>query len=153
MDTCPPWWCPVSGSWISFERRVVSWWADSAQLLGRWAGPRADCTMRFSSVVKWRQRARTTGSAAARPMGGKRPVLLAGQRAFVLDRIALKPHISIRALQAELAEHGTVASYGAVWTFLHRQGLSHKKKPARSRAGPARRRPQARPLEEASAPD
>jgi transposase len=106
-----------------------------------------------SSVVKWRQRARTTGSAAARPMGGKRPVLLAGQRAFVLDRIALKPHISIRALQAELAEHGTVASYGAVWTFLHRQGLSHKKKPARSRAGPARRRPQARPLEEASAPD
>lgn len=106
-----------------------------------------------SSVVKWRQRARTTGSAAARPMGGKRPVLLAGQRAFVLDRIALKPHISIRALQAELAEHGTVASYGAVWTFLHRQGLSHKKKPARSRAGPVRRRPQARPLEEASAPD
>ena len=30
-----------------------------------------------SSVVKWRQRARATGSAAAKPMGGKRPVLLA----------------------------------------------------------------------------
>jgi len=90
-----------------------------------------------SSVVKWRQRARATGSAAARPMGGKRPILLAGRRAFILERIALKPHISVRALQAELARQGTVASYGAVWTFLHRQDLSHKKKPARRRAGPA----------------
>ena len=90
-----------------------------------------------SSVVKWRQRARATGSAAAKPMGGKRPVLLAGQRAFILERIALKPRVSVRALQAELAEHGTIASYGAVWTFLHRQDLSHKKKPARRRAGPA----------------
>ena len=91
----------------------------------------------ISSVVKWRQRARATGSAAAKPMGGKRPVLLAGQRAFILERIALKPHISVRALQAELARHGTIASYGAVWTFLHRQDLSHKKKPARRRTGPA----------------
>jgi len=90
-----------------------------------------------SSVVKWRQRARATGSAAAKPMGSRRPVLLAGQRAFILERIALKPHISIRALQAELARHGTRASYGAVWTFLHRQDLSHKKKPARRRAGSA----------------
>ena len=87
-----------------------------------------------SSVVKWRQRARATGSAAAKPMGGKRPVLLAGQRAFILGRIATRPHITIRALQAELAESGTIASYGAVWTFLHRQGLSHKRKPARRRA-------------------
>jgi transposase len=63
-----------------------------------------------SSVVKWRQRACATGSAAAKPMGGKRPVLLAGQRAFILARIALKPHISIRALQAELAAQGTTAS-------------------------------------------
>ena len=90
-----------------------------------------------ASVVKWRQRARITGSAAARPMGGRRPVLLAGQRAFILERVALEPHISIRALQAELARHGTRASYGTVWTFLHRQDLSHKKKPARRRAGPA----------------
>jgi hypothetical protein len=67
-----------------------------------------------SSVVKWRQRTRATGSAAVKPMGGKRPVLLAGKRAFILDRIALKPHTSIRALQAELAEHGATASHGAV---------------------------------------
>jgi transposase len=86
-------------------------------------------------------------------MGGKRPVLLAGQRAFILKRIAVRPDTSIRALRAELAEAGILVSYGAVWTFLHREGLSSKKKPARERAGPNRRRPTARPLEKLSAAD
>jgi transposase len=90
-----------------------------------------------SSVVKWAQRARTTGSAAAKPMGGKRPVLLAGQRAFILDRIRRQPNISLRALAAELADRGISISYGAVWTFVRREGLSHKKKPVARRAGPA----------------
>jgi transposase len=106
-----------------------------------------------SSVVKWCQRARATGSAAAKPMGGKRPVLLAGQRAFILKRIAVRPDTSIRALRAELADAGIFVSYGAVWTFLHRERLSCKKKPARERAGPNRRRPTARPLEKPSAAD
>lgn len=90
-----------------------------------------------ASVVKWSQRARETGSAAAKPMGGKRPVLLAGQRAFILGRIKNKPEISLRALAAELGERGIIVSYGAVWSFVHREGLSHKKKPAARRAGPA----------------
>ena len=66
-----------------------------------------------SSVVKWRQRARATGSAAAKPMG-ERPALLAGQRAFILKRIAVRPDTSIRALRAELAEAGILVSYGGV---------------------------------------
>jgi transposase len=86
-------------------------------------------------------------------MGGRRPVKLAGQRAFILKRIASKPDITIRGLMAELAERGSIASYGAVWTFLHRQRQSYKKKPARQRARPPRRRPSPHPLEEASAPD
>ena len=90
-----------------------------------------------ASVVKWSQRARATGSAAAKPMGGKRPVLLAGQRAFILDRIEAVPNLSLRALMAELAERGVVVSYGAVWTFVHREGLSFKKKRASRRAGSA----------------
>ena len=90
-----------------------------------------------ASVVKWSQRARATGSAAAKPMGGKRPVLLAGQRAFILDRIEAVPNLSLRALMAELAERGVVVSYGAVWTFVHREGLSFKKKRTSRRAGSA----------------
>lgn len=83
-----------------------------------------------ASVVKWSQRHRETGSAAAKPMGGKRPFLLAGQRAFILERIEEVPNLSLRALAAELAERGIPVSYGAVWTFVHREGLSFKKKPA-----------------------
>jgi len=90
-----------------------------------------------SSVVKWSQRHRETGSVAAKPMGGKRPVVLAGQRAFILDRIRRQPNISLRALASELAERGITVSYGAVWTFVHREGLSHKKRPAARRTGPA----------------
>jgi transposase len=37
-----------------------------------------------ASVVKWSQRHRATGSAAARPMGGKRPRSLAGERDWLL---------------------------------------------------------------------
>jgi transposase len=80
-----------------------------------------------ASVMKWSQRARMTGSAAAKPMGGKRPVFLAGQRAFILERIEAVPNLALRTLAAELAERGVVVSYGAVWTFVHREGLSFKK--------------------------
>ena len=104
-----------------------------------------------ASVVKWRQRARAMGSPAAMRMGGRRPVLLAGRRAWILQKMSARPDLSIRGLMAELAEAGTIVSYGAVWTFLHRQGLSHKKKPTRQRAGSTRRRPTSRPLEKASA--
>ena len=90
-----------------------------------------------ASVVKWSQRRRQTGSVAAKPMGGKRPVLLAGQRAFILERIEAESSISLRTLAAELRERGVVVSYGAVWTFVHREGLSHKKKRAGSGTGSA----------------
>jgi transposase len=87
-----------------------------------------------ASVVKWSQRFRSTGSAAARPMGGRRPVRLAGQRAFILARFDQVPHLPLRRLVAELAERGVVVSYGAVWTFVHREGLSFKKKRSSRRA-------------------
>ena len=90
-----------------------------------------------ASVVKWSQRLRSTGSAAAKPMGGKRPVVLAGQRAWLRHRIDQVPSVSLRALVAELGERGIAVSYGAVWNFVHREGLSFKKKRASRRAGQA----------------
>src|SRR5262245_60378298 len=87
-----------------------------------------------ASVVKWSQRWRATGSAAAKPMGGRR-LRLVGERAWLLARIAEKPDLTLRAVVAELAERGTPASYGAVRRFLAREGISFKKKPARQRAG------------------
>lgn len=89
-----------------------------------------------ASVVKWSQRFRATGSAAAAKMGGRRPLRLAGEREWLLARIAEKPDLSLRAVMAELAKRGTPASYGAVWRFLAHEGITFKKKPARQRAGP-----------------
>ena len=59
-----------------------------------------------SCVVKWSQRVRTTGSAAPGQIGGHRPVLLADHRDGILARLAAEPHITLRRLQAELAERG-----------------------------------------------
>jgi len=44
-----------------------------------------------ASVVKWSQRWRATGSAAAEQMGGWRQLLLKGERTWLLARIAEKP--------------------------------------------------------------
>jgi transposase len=100
-----------------------------------------------ASVVKWSQRFRATGSAAARRMGGTRRYALAGERAWLLGRLAEKPDVTLRALLAELAERGIKVSYYAVWHFFEHEGISFKKKPARQRAGSARRGKAARPME------
>jgi transposase len=76
-----------------------------------------------ASVVKWSQRWRATGSAAAKPRGG-RPLRLIGERAWLLARIAEKPDLTLRAVVAELAERGTPASYGAGWRFFSHAGIT-----------------------------
>jgi transposase len=100
--------------------------------------------------VKWSQRFRSTGSAAAFKVGGRRPFALAGERSWLLARIAEEPDLTLRALAAELAERGIRVSYFAVWHFFEHEGISFKKKPARQRAGSARRRTAARAVEEVS---
>ena len=50
--------------------------------------------------------------------------------------------------ETTLVERGIPASYGAVWRFLAAEGITVKKKPIRRRAGPSRRGPAPRPLEE-----
>ena len=99
-----------------------------------------------SSVVKWAQRQRATGSAAAARMGGRRPFALAVERDFVLQRMSEKPDITLRALAAELAERGVTVSYFAVWHFCTREGLTFKKNAARQRAGSSRRGAKTRTL-------
>ena len=88
-----------------------------------------------ASVVKWSQRARATGSAAAKPMGGRRPYLLEGERDWLLARLAAKPDLTLHALLAELGERGVVVSCDTLWRFLKRQGISFKKNRVRNRAG------------------
>jgi transposase len=102
-----------------------------------------------ASVVKWSQRFRATGSAAAKPMGRRQARSLAPQRAWRLSQLAAAPDVTLRALVVEL---GVVTSYGSVWRIVHDAGLSFKKNSVRHRAGSARRGAKARALEGLSTP-
>jgi transposase len=77
-------------------------------------------------VVKWSQRLRATGSAAAKPMGGVRRAVLAGQREWLLARIKAAPDLTLRALQAELAERSVVVSHWAIWKLFAAEGITFK---------------------------
>jgi transposase len=105
-----------------------------------------------ASVVKWSQRQRATGSAAAKRMGGYRPLSLAGEREWLLKRLAAAPDLTLRGLVAELEARGVVTSYGAVWRAVRSAGLSFKKNSVRSRARSARRGKTAGAMAEVSRP-
>ena len=87
-----------------------------------------------SSVVKWSQRYRMTGSPA---IGRPRPTLLGPHRAWLLERLGSGEYITLRGLQAELAGRGTKVDYRTVWNFVHAEGLSFKKNRSAKRATPS----------------
>ena len=85
-----------------------------------------------SSVVKWSQRYRRTGSVSPDKMGGRRPRVLEPQRDFIVERIAQEPHLTLHRLKDELAARGVRVSHNTVWVFLRREGLGFKKNAVRS---------------------
>ncbi|MCI0356814.1 MAG: IS630 family transposase [Acidobacteria bacterium] len=100
-----------------------------------------------ASVVKWSQRKRRTGSAAASPMGWRnRPLRLAGERGWLLERVAAQPDLTLRAVQGELAARDVRVSLKAIWNFFRVERLTFKKKPLHAaeqdRPDVARRRAQ-----------
>jgi transposase len=93
-----------------------------------------------ASVVRWSQRFRATGSAAAKPLGRQQPRSLAAERDWLLARLAAVPDLTLRALVAELSDRGVVTSYGSVWRIVRDACISFKKNSVRQRAGSSRRR-------------
>lgn len=71
-----------------------------------------------ASAVKWSQRLRATGTAAARPTGRQQPHSLAAERDWLLARLEAKPDLTLRGLVAELRERGVLTSYGSVWRIV-----------------------------------
>lgn len=106
---------------------------------------RRETAMRFgvsaATAVRWADRHRQTGSVAPGKVGGHRKPVLLSEREWLHARLAAEPDLTLRALLAELHERDVKVSYGALWLFLEREGLSFKKKPVRQRAGPAVDRP------------
>lgn len=85
-----------------------------------------------SSVVKWSQLYRETGSVAPGKVGGHRPYLLAPHRSFILEQLRQTPHLTLAQLQALLAGRGVSVSLDTIWRFLRRERLSFKKNAVRA---------------------
>ena len=85
-----------------------------------------------SSVVKWSQRQRRTGSVTPGKMGGHCKPVLGPYRAFIVERIEQTPHLTLHGLKAELAARGVKVSHTVVWAFLRREGLRFKKNTVRA---------------------
>ena len=67
-----------------------------------------------SSVVKWSQRFRETGSVAPGKMGGHRRRVLEPHRALILEQIERTPHLTVRGLRDILQARGIMVSRHAV---------------------------------------
>ena len=89
-----------------------------------------------SSVIRWVQRHRATGSVSPKPIGGSRGFRIEGDdRAWLLARIAGQPDLTLEELRRELlAERGLAAGYGTLWRFCDREKLTFKKNSARHSA-------------------
>ncbi|PBB40645.1 hypothetical protein CK222_26980 [Mesorhizobium sp. WSM3866] len=77
-----------------------------------------------SSVVKWTQRYRMSGSVEQ--MSGRRRRVLDPHRDFIQERIANAPHLTLHQLKAELEAHGVKVSHDTICQFLRGDWLSFK---------------------------
>ncbi len=84
-----------------------------------------------STIVKWVQRYRETGSVAPDKIGGYRRFVLEPHRDFILEQLQHTSHLTMLRLQDMLAKRGVEVSHDTIWRFLRREGLSFKKKPVR----------------------
>jgi transposase len=84
-----------------------------------------------SSVVRWSQRYRKTGTVAPGKIGGHRKPVLEPYRAFIVERLERTPHLTLHGLKDELSARGVKVSHNAVWLFLRREGLRFKKNAVR----------------------
>lgn len=81
-----------------------------------------------SSVVKWTDRMRRTGSVSPAKMGGYRRPLLESHRDWLLEQVRTCPHVTLAVLQTSLSDRGVVVSHDTVWRFLRGCGYSFKKR-------------------------
>ena len=90
-----------------------------------------------ATAVRWAKQLRDTGNVEIGDVGGHRPVILRNERDWLMARIAAEPHVSLRTLLTELKAKGVTVSYGALWNFVHKKGLSFKKNSSRRRTAKA----------------
>ena len=82
----------------------------------------------ISTAINWARRLRETGSVRPGQMGGHKPKSITGtHRTWLLARIKGQD-FTLRGLVVELAERGLKVDYRTMWSFVHAEKLSFKKK-------------------------
>jgi transposase len=82
-----------------------------------------------SSVIRWCAQFRRTGDVTPHKRGGDQlSGRIEAQAAFILERVAAKRDITLKELQAELADRGVRVSIGALWRFFDRRQITLKKR-------------------------
>lgn len=81
-----------------------------------------------SSVVRWMQRHRSTGSLKPCQIGGHRPRKIVGEhRDWVLAEVASGADVTLQGFADGLAARGLKVDYRTMWNFMRREGKSFKK--------------------------
>ena len=88
----------------------------------------------IATVIEWMRVWRNSGRLEAKPMGGDHNSRLKEERAWLLERVAAAPDLTLEEIRAELAERGKPVGYGTVWRFFAAEDISFKKNRARQRA-------------------
>ena len=84
-----------------------------------------------SSVIRWGATRRATGGFAPKPQGGDtRSRYLEERHAEVMAGVKEEPDQTLEELRARLAARGIITSTSGLSRFLHRHGITRKKRPA-----------------------
>jgi transposase len=81
-----------------------------------------------STAIRWVERLRKTGNLRPSKIGGYRPRAIAGEHRRWLSARIKDRDFTLRGLVAELAGRGLKVDYRMVWSFVHDDKLSFKKK-------------------------
>jgi transposase len=91
-----------------------------------------------ASAIKWVQRWRKEGSAAAKPRGGSSsPLEKFADKILAVS--AEQPDLTLDEMVAVLRKQRIRVSRSALFRFFERHGITFKKKPASNRTATARR--------------
>jgi transposase len=85
----------------------------------------------IATVIAWVRVWHESGRLAAKAMGGDRNSRLKEERAWLLERVAACPDLTLEEIRAELAARGKAVGYGTVWRFFAAEDISFKKNRAR----------------------
>src|SRR6185312_4707557 len=82
----------------------------------------------IATVIEWVRVWRESGRLMPKPMGGDHRSRLKEERAWLLERIAAAPDLTLEEIRSELAARGKSVGYGTVWRFFASEDISFKKK-------------------------